>query len=198
MIKRIIGIAFIVFSMAGLVFWEVYGREAFVYTEILTVNRDIEENTIITNKMLARLSVNTANENAYAISDYKKVVGKEATRFIPKGTQIFDSDFEDEKLCVDAKKGEYVLSIPNEWLESYPQSLRRGDRVYFYAMGKPVTSAIVVFVKDSSNTEVKNSQEDRLDGSSTVSLVEIIATDKQAQTLSSYAEANEKFVLLYN
>lgn len=195
--RMILGMVLIVLAIGGMFFWETAGREMFLYDEVLTVTQDVEESTIISEEMLALKRVAKATPGALTKKDVSNVLGKEATQFIPAQTEVFEQYFADSKLVVHAEDNEYVLSIPNKWLESYPQSLRRGDQVYFWCEGTKVTSATVVYVKDSSNTEV-TSDEDRLTASSNVSLVEIIATEKQADLLSTYAKEGKKFVILYN
>lgn len=196
--KRLVfGVVLIVLAIAGLFFWETEGRERFTYDEILVLAEPVEKSTIITAEMLTTDRVAVAHPNAYRKDAVEQIIGKETTQYISDNTQLFPQCFEDTKLIAHKEKDEYVLSIPGSWLESYPQTLRRGDTVYFWCEGKRVTSATVVFVKDSTNTEV-TSDDDRLTASSRVSLVEIIATEKKANTLAKLAEDGNKFVILYN
>lgn len=196
--KRLVfGVVLIVLAIAGLFFWETEGRERFTYDEVLVLTEPVEKSTIITAEMLTTDRVAEAHPNAYRKAAAEQIIGKETTQYIADNTQLFPQCFEESTLIAHKEKNEYVLSIPNAWLESYPQTLRRGDTVYFWCDGKRVTSATVVYVKDSTNTEV-TSDDERLVASSRVSLVEIIANEKKANLLSKYAEDGNKFVILYN
>ena len=94
--------------------------------------------------------------------------------------------------------GQYVLSIPNQWLLSYPQTLRRGDTVRFYCEEEIVLSAVVAYARDSSNQEVISADDERLKASAPVSLVEVIVDEEKAMKLGKLGEAGKKFVLLYS
>ena len=101
-------------------------------------------------------------------------------------------------MAVGGDTGQYILSIPDQWLMSYPQTLRRGDEVSFYCGGKLVTSALVAYARDSSNQEVMSGDDARLEASASVSLVEVVVTEAQAVMLGKLADQGERFVLLYS
>lgn len=194
-IKSLTGIVLILIALMGIIFWEGIGREIIMYDDVLVLTQEVDENTIITKEMLGKKKVAAASKGALTLENVDAVIDKAAVQYIPKGTEIFPQYFEDSKLLV--KENEYVLSIPNDWLESYPQTLRRGDTAYFYTYGKKITSAVVAYAKDGTNQEV-TSDEERLAGSSTISLVEVIVNEEQADLLSKAASAENKFVILYN
>lgn len=194
--KSLTGIILIIVTLLGIVAWELWGREELLYDEVLVFSANVEANDVIRADMLAVKKINNANDKALKAEDAQKVVGKAATQYIPRNTEIFDVYFDESNLVVG--EDEYVLSIPNDWLQSYPQTLRRGDTAYFYADGKMITKATVAYAKDGANQEVTSRDEERLAGSSTISLVEVIVTNAQADMLSKLAERNTKFVILYN
>jgi hypothetical protein len=150
----------------------------------------------------------------------EEIMGKETTCYLPRGLQLSGKFFQDEEMTTG--NGRYVFAIPTEWLYFYPQTLRRGDRVFFYAVpasdGKYIGSANltvaavsvlpddystailktrVAYVKDSTNREVIDVTPDRLDGSAAISKIEVYINDEQYQLLKSNYEAGYQFIILY-
>lgn len=196
--KRIIGLVLIVVSVCAMIAWEKWGRQTLMYDEILVINEDTEKGQIITEQMLGTIRVENPIKGSLRAEDYTNILGTETVQFIKRGTPIFDRYFEDPALVAGEDSNEYIMAIPNSWLESYPQTLRRGDKAYFYARGSFITSAVVAFAKDGTNQEVVSKDDDRLAASSTVSLIEVVISDVQAKQLADIAEAGTKLVILYN
>ncbi len=168
------------------------------YEEILVFSNDVAKGTVITADMIKTKRVEDPDENAMRTKDWEGIVGLEAIQYVPKGTALYEEFFQDQAFSVGDEKGQYILSIPNEWLKSYPQTLRRGDKVYFYCDGEIVTWASVAYAKDSSNQEVNDLDDERLNATATVSLVEIIVDEEKALSLGRLADEGKRFVLLYS
>ena len=196
--KRITGLILIGTMLVALGFWEFWGRKNIGYDEILTVRADAAANTIISPEMLTTKKVENAPTESLRKEDAEKVIGLECRQFIPKGETLYVAYFEESRFRVGEETGKYVLSIPNDWLKSYPQTLRRGDKAFFYCKGRIITDAVVAYARDGSNQEVRSSDEERLVGSAPVSLVEVIVNEAQAKLLGNLAEKGNKFVLLYS
>ena len=199
--RVIVGIVCLVTSIALQLGWEFFGREKLLYTDVLTVNQDIEVGTEITSDMLTTKKVINASTRSYRVTQEAllEIVGKEATSYIPYGEELYPEFFEEQALVVH--KGEYILSIPSTWLVSRPQTLRRGDTVTFLTTdGQTVTSATVLYVKDGSNAEVVSSDAERLNAAGSVAVIEVIVSESDAKLLTSIAgqEENNHFVLIYN
>ncbi len=219
-LKVIIGILIIVIAIAGLYVWEAFGEKAFMYTEVVVLSEDITKHKTVEANMLTTIKVPVDSVVKGAVTNPKAIVGKESQVFIPKNMQLVKQFFEEDDFLL--KDDEFVLSVPSEWIISYPQALRRGDKVYFSPiivadmgayevdaeMYMPVTSdfvpinnmvsATVYYAKDSTNREVKDeSAEPRLDGSGNVSNIEIVVTNAQYQELYSKYTSGYRFVLLY-
>ena len=196
--KRIIGLILILVSVGTLGFWEFWGRENILYEEVLVFKEDAERNTRVTKEMLEIKMTENPASDALRPEDLQQLLSMETTQFVPEKTELYTEYFQDPEFSVGGDSGRYILSIPNAWLQSYPQTLRRGDRVFFYCEGRLVTSAVVAYARDSSNQEVVSADEERLSASSTVSLVEIVVEEGQALQLGKIADEGKQFVLLYN
>ncbi len=212
--RPLIGAVLIVISLAGMLYWELAGRDALMYTQVLTVNTDLEQGTVVTADVLGLKKTVSPSPRALRLESAQKLIGMETVSFIPAGVELFSEYFEEERLTVHEERGEYIFSIPTNWLVSYPQTLRRGDSVTFLLLrderyeepeasrpagpktGEEILTATVLYVKSSSNDEVVSDQE-RLKGAATVSVIEIIAGKEEAQTLTRLAAQGDRFVLLY-
>lgn len=195
--RRIAGIVLVMFSVGALGFWELWGRENITYDRVLVLKEALPKNTLITADMLRVKKVDRAGEGALMEGEKSEVVGLETTQFVPAGTELYREYFQESIFSVGEEQGRYILSIPTQWLKAFPQTLRRGDRAFFYCGGEPVTDAVVAYVRDGTNQEVYYGDDERLTSSSSVSLIEVVVDREQAALLGKLAEKGNKFVLLY-
>ena len=195
--RRIAGIVLVMFSVGALGFWELWGRENITYDRVLVLKEALPKNTLITADMLRVKKVDRAGEGALMEGEKGEIVGLETTQFIPAGTELYREYFQESIFAVGEEQGRYILSIPAQWLKAFPQTLRRGDRAFFYCGGEPVTDAVVAYVRDGTNQEVYYGDDERLTSSSSVSLIEVVVDREQAALLGKLAEKGNKFVLLY-
>lgn len=195
--RRIAGIVLVMFSVGALGFWELWGRENITYDRVLVLKEALPKNTLITADMLRVKKVDRAGGGALMEGEKSEVVGLETTQFVPAGTELYREYFQESIFSVGEEQGRYILSIPAQWLKAFPQTLRRGDRAFFYCGGEPVTDAVVAYVRDGTNQEVYYGDDERLTSSSSVSLIEVVVDREQAALLGKLAEKGNKFVLLY-
>lgn len=195
--RRIAGIVLVVLSVGALGFWELWGRENITYDRVLVLKEALPKNTLITADMLRVKKVDRAGEGALIEGEKSEIVGLETTQFVPAGTELYREYFQESIFAVGEEQGRYILSIPAQWLKAFPQTLRRGDRAFFYCGGEPVTDAVVAYVRDGTNQEVYYGDDERLTSSSSVSLIEVVVDREQAALLGKLAEKGNKFVLLY-
>ena len=195
--RRIAGIVLVVLSVGALGFWELWGRENITYDRVLVLKEALPKNTLITADMLRVKKVDRAGEDALMEGEKGEIVGLETTQFVPAGTELYREYFQESIFAVGEEQGRYILSIPAQWLKAFPQTLRRGDRAFFYCGGEPVTDAAVAYVRDGTNQEVYYGDDERLTSSSSVSLIEVVVDREQAALLGKLAEKGNKFVLLY-
>ena len=215
-LKGLIGIILIIAAIGGIWFWETYGREAWTYEEVIVLQEPAERNTYISVDKLAVMRVETEKIIKGAIQNPNLVIGKETTQYIPAGAMLVEDYFDAPELVLDDE--EYLFSVPSSWLLAHPQSLRRRDTVYVYPVkenvdleelyfgtplptttpeGKPLFSATVAYAKDGSNQEVESVDPARLDGTSSVSLVEIVTTMENVTLMETAVKEGYKFILVY-
>lgn len=215
-----LGIILMLATLAMIHFWETKGRERFLYSEVLVLNQSVEAGIPITSDMLDLTKINPDNlmEGAIVIKD--EVIGKYSAHYIPKYSQLALAYFKDGN--ANTKKEDcYIFTIPADWIITFPNSLRRGDIIYFYpvkmADGKGEESksfnsqgstkvtkesdlikSEVAYLKDSGNREVVNTAgEDRYDGSANISSIEIITNYEDMSYLEGLADSSWKFIILY-
>ncbi len=217
-IRGIIGIILILAVVGGIFLWESVGREYFEYGTIVVLKNHTYDNSTITADMLGIMKVPKDTIIESAVTNPEEIIGKAARHYLPACTQLVPEYFEEEKLTI--KNGQYVLSISPDWIVSYPQTLRRGDTLYFYAFkdgrevrfdengnavindteknSRIICKAVVAYAKDGGTQEVVSDDLQRLTGSGNVNLIEIITDSKTAAAITGYAESGYSFVLLYN
>lgn len=177
--RRIIGAVLILMSLVGLFSWERWGRDRFVYDEILVLEKDAQRGDKITGKMLKILRVENAPGDAARPGQKGKIIGKQAAQFIHGGQALFSEYFREDGTVSTAGSGRFVMKIPEAWIESMPDSLKRGDTARFEAAGVLTAKARVASVG-----------EERRD-------LEVIVTESQAKALGRAAADGQKFVLSY-
>lgn len=196
--QKAAGILLIVISLGALGFWEFWGRENLAYEQILVLRQNIPENTEIVRSLLEVKRVENPGDQVLMEKDAAALIGMESAQFIPAGTPLHREFFQDPALATGGNTGQYILSIPAEWLISFPQTLRRGDEVSFYYGEKQVTSARVAHVRDSSNQEVVSADDARLQATAPASQLEVVVTEAEAVKLAAMAEKGKRFMVLYS
>ena len=127
----IIGILLMLATVAMIYFWETSGREKYLYKEVVVLNQNVEENTQVTQDMLELAKINPANFIEGAVVKKEDVAGKYSDQFIAKNSQVCLAYFKDSTEEV-IKEDFYIFSIPTDWIITFPNSLRKGDVIYFY------------------------------------------------------------------
>ena len=205
--KSILGVLLLVLSICFFVFWELEGRNSFMYKEVVVLKDSIEKGTLVTQDLLMKTYVDASSVVENSVNDETVVLGLEAKHFIPKNSQIVREYFDSPEIVVD--DNEKIMKLPENLLYSFPQTLRRKDIVYFYPVSgtgegqgqvmhkEPVVSAVVAYVKDSANREVLSIDESRLVGSSVISSIEVILSQEDFRYLEEYVNKGFSFTLMY-
>ena len=194
--KSVVGIALIVLAVLFFCFWESFGREMIMYPEVLVFNTDMNRGDEVNDENIAKVRIGRTSEGA--ITDISALSGKVVNQYIKAGEPIYPEYLIEKDMTTSDGEGKFIFSLTEDWLSSYPQSLRRGDMAYIYSNGEYLTNAKVAYVKDSENCEVTSSDKERLGASASVSAIEVIVDKNEAALISSYAEAGYKLVVMYN
>jgi len=219
-----LGIIIMSCSVVLFVWWEKTGRKQYLYNDIIIASTNIESGTVLSQDMLKTIRISAKQFIDGAINDLDEIIGEKAAQFIPKSSQFSSTYFVDES--IELKEDEYILSIPNDWIITSPDSLRGGDIIYFYPVKQPeepedvettegktvifyekkaesvkkedVLECKVAYLKDSSNREVITiSEKERFDASSNIESLEIIVKFEDIKVLQNFADGNYKFIILY-
>ncbi|MBN2072723.1 MAG: SAF domain-containing protein [Actinobacteria bacterium] len=126
----VLGIIFILLALASMYYWETKGRKHFLYSEVVVLNQSVEEGDIITSEMLKIINVDRQSVMEGAITGKDEASGKKAGHFIPGYSQLSSVYFLDEEKVLN--QNEYIFTVPENWIITIPNSLRRGDAIYFY------------------------------------------------------------------
>lgn len=198
-IAPFIGIIIIILMLSIIWYWETIGRELFLYKEVIVLNRDVSKGTVIDEDILKIKKIESDNILEEAIYTKEEIIGLEAKHFLPKETQLHINYFDSQNFS--NIENAYIVRVPNEWLYSVPNTLRRKDTILFYSVNEEdniILKTQVAYVKDSGNREVKTvSTENRLDGSSVITEVSIVATPDEFKSLESTVSKGNKLIILY-
>lgn len=195
--KRIIGILLIFSTLTALAFWELWGRSNLGYQKIPVLKKDTERYTKITADMLTFKPIEHPNKGTLTGADVEGLEGMAAGQYIPAGEPLYANYFTEAEFMTGEATDSFILALPEQWLAAYPQTLRRGDRVFFYCAGEAVTDAIAVHVKDSNNQEIYSAGNERLQDSGRVQSIEVVVNATQASQLEKLAAKGNRFLLLY-
>ena len=195
--KRIIGIILIFSSLTALAFWELWGRSNLGYQKIPVLKKDTERYTKITADMLTFKPIEHPNKGTLTGADVEGLEGMAAGQYIPAGEPLYANYFTEAEFMTGEATDSFILALPEQWLAAYPQTLRRGDLVFFYCAGEAVTDAIAVHVKDSNNQEIYSAGNERLQDSGRVQSIEVVVNATQASQLEKLAAKGNRFLLLY-
>lgn len=219
-LRGFVGILLILLTIVGFVGWENYGREALTYQPVIVLQEEVQKGTIIEKNMLGLMMVEKETLIRRPVINPDQIIGQRSNTYIPGHLQLCSEFFSDPELVTG--DGNYVFSVPMDWVYAYPQTLRRGDLVCFYGIDKELAqesediegtegmegiapkhkenqliTAKIAYVKDSGNREVIDVTPDRIDGSAAVSQIELVISEEKYQKLKTAAENNQVFVLMY-
>ena len=222
LIFAILGIVLMLSSVTAMFWWETKGRSLFLYKEVLVLNQSVETGTTITEDMVSFIRVDPFNFIEGALVSKEKVLGKITYHYIPKYSQLNLEYFLSES--VEAREeDQYIFTVPADWIITFPNSLRRGDTVYFYPVKvfkenverdkdnsfntsnnikisseEDLIKSEIAYLKDSGNREVVDTEgEERYDASANISSIEIITSYEDFSYLKGLASENYKFIILY-
>ena len=220
LIFSILGLVLMIASIITICWWETSGRAQLLYSEVLVLNQSVEADATITEDMLEVIKIDPSIFIEGAVVDKEKVIGKTTTQYIPKYSQLNLEYFKGKKLEA-SKEDQYIFTVPADWIITFPNSLRRGDIIYFYPVkiedekGEEsnsfnISSSIkvtkesdlvkseVAYLKDSGNREVVDTVgKERYDASANITSIEIITNWKDFSYLQGLAYKNYKFIILY-
>lgn len=205
-------------SIITIYWWETIGRVQFLYGEVLVLNQSVEANTTITENMLDLIKIDSDNFIEGSVVDKEKVIGKITAHYIPKYSQLNLAYFIGEKVEA-AKEDQYIFTIQPDWIITFPNSLRRGDTIYFYPVKIPelnenisfntsksikisreenMIKGEVAYLKDSGNREVVTiAGEERDDASANIVSIEVIANHEDIAYLEGLVDENYQFIILF-
>jgi len=210
--KSILGILLIIFSLAGLFFWEWRGREAIMLDQVIVAKEEIQKGTVISDTMFDIKGIPKENKlnGALTPDKIKQLQGKVASQLIAENDQIISDYFTENEFYL--KENESIFVIEPDWIGMRSSSLRRGDviDVYCNITGELLGTFQIAYVKDESDREIKNADGqmqqyrendnilERENSTSTIDHIEIISTYKEYAGLEAYVrgEISAKLILV--
>lgn len=196
--RRFAGLIIISVALTSMIIWEFWGRENLSYEEVLVLKENIAANTVIKEKDLTVKKMENPSSSALSAEDLQWIVGKETVQYIAKGAELHKEFFCESRYAIGKEKGKYVLCVPEDWMLSFPKSIRRGDEVSFFNGKVKILDAVVVHSFDASGREVVSIDHERFNSEGTVNRIEIVSTADKLVELSNLAGTGKRFTVLYS
>ncbi len=186
--RTVIGLLLIVFAAAGLIFWEVKGRDAVLMDTVIVASEVIPAGTVITRDMLSPAGIPGENRIKGSLDweSLPQIIGMAARQDIIKNGQVSREYLAEDGFYL--RGGQSVFVIRPEWVAMRSSSIRRGDWIDIYENGQheKIGTYRVAFVKDANEIEVTDGEGrkesdalSRTISTSIISHVEIIADMKE-------------------
>ena len=175
-----LGLVLAVMSILAMFGWEKWGRDRFLYDEVLALSENIARGSIITEDMLCSIRTEHADAEALRPSQASGLVGKQALQFVHSGVPVFEEYFGEPNTAAGRELDRYVMSVPESWFAALPESAAPGDTLYFFCDGTEITSAVVKHIAENRKS------------------FEIVVDRKQQEKLGRAAAAGSRFTLSYN
>lgn len=148
---------FLIFACGSLIWWwEMDGQERYFYQNVIVLSEDAKRGQIINESMISVLKVESTKKIANAITNKSDIVNMAAKHYIPKLTQL-DPQYFDKKELVTVGN-QMIVKIPNEWLYSVPNTIRKNDTVHFYEVSKDILNL------DKNKTQIDANKNTFADG----------------------------------
>ena len=193
--RRIIGLAMITVTLAAIGIWEFWGRENISYRQVIVLREDTKAHTVISEDDIQTKKLESPSGEALTEADAENLIGMETSQYVAADTELRREYFQTSQFAVGQDSGKALMSLPSDWLLSFPQTLRRGDKVIIYNGTVKLMEAVTAHVKDSGGQEVLSQDSQRMEASSALSHIEIIGSEEDLVELSKLASEGAKFTL---
>lgn len=130
--KRLFGLILLILALGFFAFWELIGRAEFLYAEVVVLKEEVLKGTEISIDMLEYIKIDSQRIIDNCIMNPNDIIALEAKHFIPAGTQLVSNYFDISSLVL--MNDEKIMKLPNTWIHSFPETLRRKDEVFIYAI----------------------------------------------------------------
>lgn len=193
--RRIIGLAMITVTLAAIGIWEFWGRENISYRQVIVLREDTKAHTVISEDDIQTKKLESPSGEALTEADAENLIGMETSQYVAADTELRREYFQTSQFAVGQDSGKALMSLSSYWLLSFPQTLRRGDKVSIYNGTVKLMEAVTAHVKDSGGQEVLSQDSQRMEASSALSHIEIIGSEEDLVELSKLASEGAKFTL---
>ena len=194
--KALIGILLMLLSVAAMIVWEGWGRDALLLTDVVVTAKPIAAGELLRTQDLTVLGVpeDCIVKGAIPAERMKELKGMYTVNSLSANQQICMKDLISEEQLLTKEETAFV--IPGEWIEMRSSSLRRGDEVTLYRLTDYTSlgTYTVAFVKDDRDQEVFSLEGvddrkllDRTDSNLQIHHIEVVAKLEEYQIIRQAA-----------
>ena len=195
--KKVAGILLIVLSVGALGFWELWGRENISYRKVAVLKESLDAHTVISMDMLKPKKMDSPSNGAIPWERAGILDGLETKHFVAGNQELHPEYFQEVIFRTGEEYDRYILSIPDTWLISQPNTLKRGDKAFIFLGDELICETAVAHVKDSYGMEVTYSDRERFYPSGRPENIEILVNSEQMKRLDLLAKKGNRFTLIY-
>ena len=159
------------------------------------LREDTKAHTVISEDDIQTKKLESPSGEALTEADAENLIGMETSQYVAADTELRREYFQTSQFAVGQDSGKALMSLSSDWLLSFPQTLRRGDKVSIYNGTVKLMEAVTAHVKDSGGQEVLSQDSQRMEASSALSHIEIIGSEEDLVELSKLASEGAKFTL---
>lgn len=123
--------------------WERWGKNALMYEEIPVLKSDAQAGTVIDSSMIEYRRFERGALDFLSKGDEGSIIGMETSQFVHGQMPLFKEYFRNPRLSGSMEQGRFQINLSDNWIESVPSDLARGNRIHIYSGKSFVTSAYV-------------------------------------------------------
>lgn len=157
--KSIIGVGAIILSVVLGILWNTVLRDELTSADVYVLRQDIGPGNKVLPDNLAVRRIARPDVLKGAIckpEDARSLTKLEAKQFIPAGAQLLPQYFDQPELILG--KGQFIFSIPADWIIALPDTIRRKDTAYFYAYSTVEAQRLIKSVSGSEQERIEATQ----------------------------------------
>lgn len=206
-VKNTIGVVIMLTTISVIFFWEYWGREQLLYVDVISIKESLKKGDVVEKHNIEYIKIEREKLIKGHIAVPSDIIGKHAKHFIPAFAQLHPLYFNQTVVQSD----EMIFRIPNDWLISFPETLRKGDEINILEVNKNykkevnmendesyLLSCKVAFVKDSSNAEITDKTiVEREIATNSIATIELIITENKYEILKKSLYNENKLIIVY-
>ena len=99
---------------------------------VIVLREDTKAHTVISEDDIQTKKLESPSGEALTEADAEKLIGMETSQYVAADTELRREYFQTSQFAVGQDSGKALMSLPSDWLLSFPPTLSRGDKCLLY------------------------------------------------------------------